>query len=232
VTDLTACGNGCKDADAQGVLQPRMTEDGRTLCESCCDRLWKALDRLPDHYVRLYAAILPGSVERNPETKATKRVHAPAPLRIDPIDLYDERHYLIGGSLPTENVRGVVGVLQKWANLIRVQQGGTTNPNPTLATEVARLVGAFDFLVRQPYAPNAYKAVMTAQREVKDAIGMYRQHPVGRCPVIVTDDEESAGELCGGPLFPTVAGVKCVRCGSLWSPDRLAHLGAMIGEGA
>jgi len=228
VTDLIPCGNGCKEADASGVLQPRMTEEGRALCEPCCDRLWKALDKLADHYIRLDAAILPGSVERNPETKATKRVHAPAPLRIDPIDLSDERHYLIGGSLPIENVRGVVGILQKWANLIRVQQGAKTNPTPTLATEVARLVNAFDFLVRQPYAPNAYKAVMTAQREVKDAIGIYRGRPVGKCPVVVTDDDDAAGDACGGALFPTALGVKCVRCNSIWTAERLAHLGEML----
>lgn len=225
--DLIACGNGCKEADASGVLQPRLTEEGRMLCEPCCERLWKALDRLPDHYTRLPEAIMPGSVERNPETKATKRVNAPAPLRIDPIDLADERHYLVGGSLPVENVRGVVGVLQKWANLIRVQQGAATNPSPTLASEVGRLTASFDFLVRQPYAANAYKSIMAAQRNVKDAIGIYRGRPVGKCPVIVTDDD-ATGDVCGGALFPTALGVKCVRCNSLWNAERLAHLGEML----
>jgi hypothetical protein len=230
VTDeIIACQNGCKEADAAGVLQPRLTEDGRTLCEPCCDRLWKALDRLPDHYVRLHVAILPGSVERNPETKATKRVNAPAPLRIDPIDLSDERHYLIGGSLPLDRVRGVVGVLQKWANLIRVQQGSETTAHPTMTSEVARLTASFNFLMRQPYAANAYKEIMAEHRKVRDAIGIYRGRPVGKCPVVVTDDEQTVGEVCGGALFPMSLGVKCVRCNAVWDSERLAHLGEMLG---
>lgn len=228
--DLIACGNDCKDADASGVLQPRHTEDGRAICEECCDRLWKALDNLADYYVRLGAAILPGSVDRNPETKATKRVHAPAPLRIDPVDLSDERHILLGGSLPVENVRGVVGVLQKWANLIRIQMGSPTLANPTLTTELRRLTGSFDYLVRQPYAPSAYKAIMSTQRKVKDAIGIYRGRPVGKCPVVVTDDEAEEGQVCGGALFPVAEGVKCVACNSVWGSERLAHLGEMLGS--
>jgi hypothetical protein len=234
VTDeIIVCGNGCKDeADASGVPQPRLTEDGRTLCEPCCDRLWKALDHLPDNYVRLPAAIMPGSVERNPETKATKGVHSPPPLRIDPIDLSDERHVMLGGSLPVENVRGVVGILQKWANLIRVQQGSDTNPNPTIASEVSRLMRSYDFLVRQPYAANAYKAVMRAQRDVKDAIGLYRSRSYAACPVLIHDDVSGTAVVCDGNLVPHYGGAKCLACNAVWDQNQIEQLSLMVrGDG-
>lgn len=231
--EVITCANGCKDdPDASGVRHLRMTEHGRTLCEPCCERLWKALDHLVDNYARLPAAIMPGSVERNPETKATKGVHSPPPLRIDPIDLSDERHYLLGGSLPVENVRGVVGILQKWANLIRVQQGSDTHPNPTIVSEVSRLMGAFDFLVRQPYAANAYKAVMTAQRDVKDAIGLYRSRSYAACPVLIHDEELGTAVVCDGNLVPHYGGAKCLACNAVWDQNQIEQLSLMVrGDG-
>jgi hypothetical protein len=61
------------------------------LCPKCVDRIDGWLRVIPDSYALLPKVVLPCSVTGNPESSHMKVPDAPAPMRLDVIDLLDRR---------------------------------------------------------------------------------------------------------------------------------------------
>jgi hypothetical protein len=227
---MTACANGCRTRpDPDGNRHPVTTEDPSLLCRHCEDRLLGWLEKIPEHYALLPEFIEHGSVERNPESKATKASVAPAPMRLDVIDLLDTR---LGrkwsGTQPADDRRGVLGTLETWARLVREEKNITASQACTVAYEAATLRRHLLWVAEQDWVGELYDDIGRVHRDLADAVGDYRPRPVGVCQAVTEDGD------CGGPLMPSrwSVGVACPRCGASWSEADLERLGLVIGGGA
>jgi hypothetical protein len=217
-----ACLTGCRTApDDDGNRHPVRTEHPSLLCHRCEDRLQTWLERIPEAYADLPMFVQPGSVDANPESQATKRAHPPVPLRLEVVDLLDQRlgrRWL--GTQPAEDRHGAVGVLETWARLVREERNIDPAGPATVVGEAAFLLRHRLWIVEQPWVDEFYDDIKTLHRAISDAVGDYRPRPVGRCHV---PDGQSD---CGGPLMPSPwGGVRCGRCGSTWDAGHLRQLG-------
>jgi hypothetical protein len=211
------CGTGCKRHG-----RPTQIDPPATICRRCENQLRDWLTAIPDLYALLPTFIHHGTTDRNPDSKATKAANAPAPMRLDIIDLLDTRHarkWL--GTDHTDNQRGTLGTVAGWANTIRDERHLKTPAPTTVAQACDLLATQMLWLIEQPWAHEAHAELKTLHRELSDAIGDYRPRPVGRCHV---DNED--GEPCGGPLLANnYGGVHCPRCNSTWDANHLRQLG-------
>ncbi len=224
---LTKCLNGCHTSAG-----PVYTEGRAQICPRCEKQMAGWLNKIPENYDLLPTFIEHGTTQANPENKATKRAEAPAPMRLEIIDLLDTR---LGrkwnGTAPAHDRRGAIGTL-------RVHVERLIDERPLTAThyEDKSVRQACDLLHRhrlwlaeQDWITYLYDDVSTLNRALADAVGDFRRPPVGRCHVI----PENAETACGGPLFANATGgVHCVRCRSEWEPDRLRQLGLALTDGA
>ncbi len=224
---MTACANGCKTRpDTDGNRHPVLTDDPSLLCRACEDRLLGWLEKIPQHYTLLPDFIEHGTVDRNPESKATKSSVAQAPMRLEIVDLLDERHgRRWNGTAPADDRRGVLGILESWARLVREEKNITTSETATVAYEAATLRRHLLWIAEQPWITELYDDIRDLHRQLADAVGDYRPKPVGVCGVVTEDGE------CGGPLMPAryAVGVHCTRCGASWTENDLERLGLVIG---
>ena len=111
------CANGCHTGHGTDRA-PIRCEGAALICPKCIDRLDTWLRQIPDTYALLPSVIEHGTVSTNPETATTKRPDPPAPLRLEVLDLLDTR--------PS---RGVAGLLDTWADVVRDQRHLPVAPN-------------------------------------------------------------------------------------------------------
>lgn len=213
------CDNKCKSV---GI--PTQTELPSRICQPCEKQLHRWLRDIPDHYALLPIFLEHGTAERNPDSKATKRSEAPAPMRLEIIDLLDSR---LGrrwnGTAPAHDRRGVVGTLTVHTERLREERRLTAPHNDTNVTQACDLLSRHIlWLSEQDWIGYLYADIKQIHKALADAIGEYRRPSVGHCHIPTTDE----GTPCGGPLFAnTYGGVHCARCRAVWDAGHLRQLG-------
>lgn len=200
---------------------PRLTESGY-LCDPCRDRLdsWLANTGIPEDYALLGFVALPGSVEKAPGSKTGKRADPPAPVRVEVLDLVDDRQGWRSDG--TTDGRGVLGLIESWGRLVREERGMRIPTAPaTLTGECAFLHKQLDWLCSRPWIDEMYHEIRAAARELSTAIGYPWPQPIGRCPELD----------CGEPLWMPPEGanaVICGKCGAQWKRERWLLLADVI----
>lgn len=190
------------------------------------------LEDIPAAYALLPAVVEPGTVETNPEAAAARRTEAPAPARLDVLDLLDGRRGWQDGR-PCDNRRGVLGVLESWGRLVREERGVAAPANAaSVDGEAAFLRRHLLWCCEQMWVDELHESLRMLHRDLADAVGEYRPRPVGRCP----QDVERGGDMvtCDGPLLQSRwgDGVFCGACHDTWGYDHLRRLGLLLGEAA
>lgn len=224
MSDIRYCANGCTRRDDNQRNRVQLPTDTRSnVCGRCESNLGKWLHDIPNHYAMLPRFIQHGTAEKNPDSKATKRSEAAAPMRLEVIDLLDER---LGrkwsGLTPTEDRRGVIGTLQAHSERVRDERDLTLTAGTTVTEYADFLLRHLLWICEQDWAAEFTDEIKTLARSIADAAGIYRRPPVGRCHVPVDDD----GTACNGPLFASdYGGVNCTRCASTWDAAHLRQLG-------
>ncbi|MCW2759054.1 MAG: hypothetical protein JWO46_2800, partial [Nocardioidaceae bacterium] len=169
----------------------------------------------------------PGSVERNPESSATKAATVAAPVRLEIVDLLDVRRGRRGeeGDEPTVDRRGVAGTLKVHLdNLIADRPLTTVKDLTSVSRAVDLLQKHLAWLCEQDYAADLYDDIRLLHRQLSDATGDYRRPAVAVCTVA---DED--GNNCGGSIQANqYGGAYCSRCHTTWKPDQLRHLGLAL----
>lgn len=223
MSDINYCANGCTRRHGDEYL-PVTTEGKSQLCNQCESRFHDWLTKIPENYALAPMFVEHGTTDKNPESKATKSANAPAPMRLDIIDLLDTRRgRKWNGTEVTEDRRGTIGTLQAYASELIDTRPLTATPLPTSVSGCCALLDRHRlWLTEQEWIPDAYADIKKLHRSLSDAIGDYRQKPVGKCHTI----PENAETACGGSLFAgTYGGVHCARCGATWDADHLRQLG-------
>lgn len=226
------CMNGCAERNDQDELEPVYTSGNYTLCDNCIDRLDRYITNIRKNYPRLVAHLMPGSVEKDPDSKQTKKPVAPLPVRVEVIDLADERHYLLGGSLPIANVRGAVGVIQKWAMTVRTQRRFTHRPQRfTITTELAVLESSWQWVLQQPWTPALMKDMRKLNSHLSNAVGLYRFKPTAWCPTVLqpgdSGNDTDKPVACLGPLYTKTRDpllIVCLKCRRKYNRDDTERL--------
>lgn len=158
-----------------------------TLCLACIEDLSAWLRQIPDLYDELAHVRLPGSVRAaGPQTK-TSAVHAPAPVRLEVLDLHD---------------RGAVfAKLEVWAG----QVGDVCDMCERLRHNLLSVP-----LWPAQESGDFYRTIKALCRELGRVVGEPQELPIGKC---ARPDPE--GFQCRGQLFRTQDGhaVYCRRCG-------------------
>ena len=222
MSDINYCANGC--TTRHGDETHRTQTEGRSqLCSRCETRLHDWIKAIPDTYALLPTFVMPGSTEPDPDKRSAKITDAPAPMRLDVIDLLDER---LGrkwlGTEATEDRRGVVGTLWAWVTLIADERPLTNLPTPSVAGACQLLDRHLLWAAEQDWISELYDEIKTLNRTLADATGDYRKKPVGHCHVV----PENTDDPCGGPLFASsYGGVRCARCNATWDANHLRQLG-------
>ncbi|WP_311208751.1 MULTISPECIES: hypothetical protein [unclassified Aeromicrobium] len=233
------CMNGCERLDtAAGRLEPVRTHPPYVVCDACVERVLGFVDTIGQHYPRLDGFILPGSAEVDPDTPAGPRDdHSVVPLRVAVVDLTDSRHlrvvevdedgrhrHMDPARPPLANVRGVTGVVQRWAQQMRVERNSAGPDRPTLDTELGYVEDHLDYALSRPWAPSMFHDLRKVQSRVLDAVGIQRRRPIAFCDTLLDDpDTDEPPYTCGGPMFALrdTFGVVCTRCHRRYGVDEL-----------
>lgn len=221
MSELRYCAKGCKRNG-----HPTQIEPPAHVCERCEDQIRRWAGEIPNLYALLPRFLEHGTIEKNPDSKATKAATAQAPMRLEIVDLLDERRgrkWL--GTEPTDDHRGVYGTLTAIANEIRDGRNMAT-PEPNSVTGACELITTHArWLTNQDAATAVHDELKNLHRQLSDAVGVYRPKPVGRCHVVPEDAEDP----CGGPLLAsTYGGVRCPKCGAVWDAEQLRLLGLAL----
>lgn len=246
------CVNGCHTGHGDS-RRATETEGDAQLCHRCIKRLDTWLRIIPDAFRWLLWVKDHGSVAGNPESAHTKRPDAPAPMRLEIIDLLDNR-----------DQRGVLGIAHGWAQLIRDERraypdcsacrhprskhvpaifgtpcggdkncacAGYTQSAATVAGECAFIGQHLAWVTEQDWVGDLYAELRPLARELGDAVGDYRPAAIGMCLAEVDAPGLLTKVLCGGALYrdQTGHGVHCVQCGDRTDVDTLRRLGLKIG---
>lgn len=171
--------------------------------------LEQILPNLPD------LLVTPPPTDHNDRRAA--RTDAPAPCRLDVLDLIDERSDTPG-----------IALLNFWtSNIVDGRQLSTHPTEP--AHQVRLMITNLDWMARHPTADEAARDIHNARVWLDRLAGLSEQ-PLFLCPVVNPNDDHE----CGGPVYPQRAefGVRCSRCGSTWDGyERLAWLGRIAQSG-
>lgn len=224
MTNIRYCANGCtrRDGDTRNPVQ-LPTDTRSRVCGRCETNLTRWLTEIPDNYALLPGFIHHGTTEQNPDSKATKRSEAAAPMRLEVIDLLDER---LGrkwsGLTPTADRRGVIGVLQAHSDRV-IDERDLILPAETTVTGHAKfLIRHLLWICEQDWVDEFTSELKHLAKSVSEAAGIFRRPPVGRCHVPTDED----GTPCAGPLFASdFGGVNCARCAATWDAAHLRQLG-------
>ncbi len=218
----------CANTHCQHNKTPSNNDGNSTLCQHCENQIHTWLTTIPDLYTLLPTFIEHGTTERNPDSKTTKAPEAPAPMRLEIIDLLDTR---LGrkwqGFFPAHDRRGVAGTLQVHVDTLREERNLTQPHNNTSVTAACALLNRHRlWIAEQDWATHLHNDLKTIHRTLSDATGDYRRPPVGHCHI-----ENDQSERCNGNLYPnTYGGVRCARCGATWDPAHLRQLGLAQAE--
>lgn len=217
------CANSCIRGNGDRI----QTEPPSQLCPRCEDNLDRWLASIASTWPLLPLFVAHGTADKNPDSKATKRAEAPAPMRLEIIDLLDTR---LGrkwyGTAPAHDRRGPAGLIQQHVERLTEERQLTNTPNPQDVSECARLLRRHRlWLAEQDWAPYLYEDARDMHRALSDAIGDYKPRPVGKCP-LVPDDADTP---CDGPLLSNRhGGVRCGRCAATWDAEELRILGLTL----
>lgn len=236
------CANGCTrrpESDPEQDPIPVTTTPPSLLCDRCEDQLRTRLRDIPGRYAHLPIYVLPGTtIDENPDQRTTTLTTGAAPMRLDIVDLLDSR--LVYANTPKDprtgrltdtpvtgtDRRGTLGTLHPHAQRLREQRGLDAPTEYTVAAEADLLARHTTWLLAQDrdWIRELTTDVGRIHRRLGDAIGEYRQRPVGSCP---TDTDD--GTPCGGPLMPVAyGGVRCPVCATLWTSADLRRLGLVL----
>lgn len=229
MTSIRYCANPCTTIYDGQRSRTQVDGDRAILCARCEDQLRRWLLAIPDNYALLPTFREPGSTEKNPDSKSTKASYAQAPIRLEVIDLLDQRRGLMwNGTAPAHDRRGALGTLQVHVERLRLERMLASTSAPLTVSEACNLLHRHRlWITEQDWAPLLYEDLKLLNRQLSDAVGDYRRPPVGKCQLV----PEEAETACGGGLYPDQAGgVHCVRCGNTWSPEQLRFLGLTLGQ--
>jgi hypothetical protein len=198
------------------AARPARPEDGFVLCgcripdgsgrsawTGCLGRLRDDLCQLADLLGVLdELMVTPAPVDGNDRRAA--RTDAPAPCRLDVLDLCDPR-----SDTPA------LHTVDTWALLVAQELRTAALPGTT-AERARWLAGQAEWLARHPAADEAAADLGQARRWVAAAAGLGPRPPLFACPVVWPDGD--GDRECGGPVLPMVwaFGARCARCGSEW----------------
>jgi hypothetical protein len=227
--DIRYCANNCT----------RITETGRhpahahagNLCASCINRLDRWLSEIPARYAEVPTYLEPGtSRDPDPDKRDSKRTSAPVPLRLDAVDLLDERRgRKWQGLVPTEERRGTLGTLLAIGNELRAMRGSHPKIDSTVIHEADYIRGGIERLALSDGIADIYTELRSLHRQLGDAIGDYPPKPIATCEVI--DPNADTDGPCGGPILPSHGGgVYCPRCGTRYDVTELRRLGLVLGQ--
>lgn len=228
---ITYCVNGCTFKRA-GERPRKRTTAPSLLCRDCEDRLhgWLAgatgkrvVMALPEMVALAFAVAEHGTVETAPGSKATKAAWAPAPFRLEFVDLLDSKYARIwNGTAPSKLRRGPAGELLDHAEWVIDTRRVARPKNLETWTGVCSFLDRHRvWYAEQESVEFFYASVKTIHRAFSDFIGEYRRPPVATCH-IARDD----GSKCGGPIYASDYGaVECSRCKTSWDPGQLRLLG-------
>lgn len=225
------CANGCKSV-YDGKRSPTQVKSDRALvCDHCEDQIEKWLREIPDHYALLPEFMLPGSAEKDPGSKATKAAYVALPVRLEVIDLLDQRPGRIWqGTAPAHDRRGVIGTLVVLVERLVDEKPLTPPTNVTVSSACSLLARHRLWIAEQEWVTLLHDDLKQLHRALADAVGIYRRPPVGRCQVLMGEGDDT--KPCAGGLYPTEYGsVRCTRCGETWNSDKLRLLGMTLEEG-
>lgn len=198
------CLNGCETRQG-GEMTPVPAEPGKLLCPGCAKRLDKWLRAIPDDYALLPHVVEHGTVPADPGTKHTKRPDPPAPMRLEVIDLLDQRPGY-----------GALGILHSWADNVRDLRWQDPPEVVTVAGECALLIVNLPWAAGNEWIVDLYDEIRVLARTLADTVGEYRPKPVGKCAALRPVEDSTVQVLCGGALVMDRegAGVHCLKCGT------------------
>lgn len=241
------CLNGCQRPQ-DGLMTPVSCETGQQLCPACTSRLDTWLRAIPDAYALLPSVVDHGTVPSDPGTKHTKKPDAPAPMRLEVIDLLDVRPGF-----------GALGILHSWAELVRDERHIPSNcqcghRRPThdrdhctaagcacrhydhgpwyVYAECQLLLANLAWCAGQDFAADLYDELRRLNRTLTDTVGDYRPKPVGKCAALMDRPGAPLPVLCGGALVMDRegTGVHCLTCGTRHEANEgLRELGLIVG---
>lgn len=228
VTQIRYCENGCKVRSGEAKVAA-LANTPSVICKRCEDAIEKWLKEIPDAYALLPGFLEPGSIEKNPESKSTKAALAGLPIRLEVVDLLDDRRgRMWQGTAPAHDRRGAIGTLMVHVDRVVEERDLRTTPGATVVEACAFLTRHRLWVAEQDWVTLLHEDLKQLNREISDAIGNYRRPPVGRCH-IVSDDEDA--KPCGGGLYPNdYGGVHCARCGNTWDAGQLRVLGMALND--
>lgn len=220
------CLNGCETR--QGAAASKvLCEPGNLLCPRCIDRADTWLREISDMHALLPHVIDHGTVAADPGTKRTKRPDPPAPMRLEVVDLLDDRG----------NERGVLGIVHAWAELIREERALRRSDGQFhVYAECRLLLAHLPYAATREWAADMYDEVRTLHRTLQDTVGEYRPKPVGRCAAMTDvpgswENGSTQQTVCDGPLVMDRerVGVHCLRCGARHEANHeLRELGLLV----
>lgn len=257
------CLNGCQRPQ-DGLMTPVPCETGQQLCTPCTARLDGWLRSIPDAYALLPSVVDHGTVPADPGTKHTKRPDPPAPMRAEVTDLLDTRpglqYHDDGTPIVSDNLRGVLGILHSWAEVVRDErhllvycccdharpthdrehctaQGCNCRAYkrvpPVVAAECSVLLTNLTWCAGQDFAADLYDELRRLNRTLTDTVGDYRPKPVGKCAALQDRPGAPLPVLCGGALVMDRegTGVHCLACGQRHEANEgLRELGLIVGR--
>lgn len=256
-TPPQTCLNGCQ-AGTGPERSPVLCQPGHYLCSegkhSCTAKLDRWLRDIPDLFGLLLWVKDRGTVPGNPENAQTKQPDAPAPMRLEVVDLLDVRPGF-----------GALAILHGWAEAIRDErklprrcdclharpthgQGrgadkghctaagcGCTafhETQPTVSGECGLLIGHLAWCAQQEWAGDFHREIKDLARVLADTVGDYRVRPIGKCAAWIDRPGAPLQVLCGGALVMDrdKQGVVCLGCGKDYTADDgLRELGLIVG---
>lgn len=223
-TDITYCANGCK----QGGKNRVQTTPPSKICARCEDRIHSWLTKIPDAYALLPTFIEHGSTDPNPGSKTTKRAEVAAPMRLEIIDLLDTRFgrkWL--GTAAANDRRGVAGALKVHVERLQEERPLTTDHDHRSVSAACALLDRHRlWIAEQDWVTYLYDDLHDLHRALSDAIGNYRRPPVGRCHLVLDNDDTCAGKLYANAY----GGVRCARCAATWDAGELRLLGLALAQ--
>lgn len=256
-TPPQTCLNGCQagSGDARG---PVLCQPGHYLCNegkhSCTAKLDRWLRDIPDLYGLLLWVKDRGTVPGNPENAQTKQPDAPAPMRLEVVDLLDVRPGF-----------GALAILHGWAEAVRDERKLTrrctcSHARPshgrgrgtdkhrcttagcaclvfqevpaTVSGECGLLIGHLAWCTQQDWAGDFHREIKDLTRVLADTVGDYRVRPIGKCAAWIDRPGAPLQVLCGGALVMDrdKEGVVCLGCGKDYQANaELRELGLIVG---
>lgn len=212
-TPPSECLNRCESRQSDAVSKV-LCEPGQNLCPRCVDRADTWLREIPTLYGLCLWVQDHGTVPSDPGTKRTKRPDPPAPMRLEVLDLLDQR-----------TGRGVLGIVHPWADLVRDERCLWVPEKDTVAKACSLILRHLNYAAGRDWAGDLYDELASLHRTLQDTVGEYRAKPVGRCAAM--PDEQ----LCDGPLVMDRdrVGVRCLRCGARHEANHeLRQLGLLV----